>query len=228
MYRDRQDAGRKLAELLEELRGPGLLVLAMPRGGVEVGYEVARALDAELDVLIVRKLGAPHNPEYGFGAIASHNARYIDASAVRMLGLTDEMIERIEQDERAELRRRESSYRDETELVKVQGRTVILVDDGIATGSTARAAAAAVRSLRPAQLILAVPVAPPDSLNALRREVDRVVCPASPSNFRAVGQWYQVFDQTSDSRVIELLRQRRDERNRQAEADSGGERQVRP
>ena len=211
MYQDRQEAGRKLAAALLQHRVPGLLVLAMPRGGVEVGYEVARALDAELDVLIVRKLGAPYNPEYGFGAIASHGARYVDERAVRMLGLGEAAIEQIEQAERRELERREMSYRGDRPPLRVEGRTVILVDDGIATGSTARAAVAALRGLRPAKIILGVPVGPPEGVEALRGEVDELVCPMTPAGFHAVGQWYEYFDQTSDRQVTDLLERRREE-----------------
>lgn len=219
MYRDRTQAGRELAGRLGAYRGGDTLVLALPRGGVEVGYEVAEALDAELDVLIVRKLGAPGNPELGLGAIASHGARYVDEQAVRMLGVSDEDIRQTEREERAELERRQAAYRDDLPAPRVEGRTVILVDDGVATGGTARAAIQAIRSLGPRRLVLAVPVAPPDTARALGEEVDELVCPRTPPAFHAIGQWYEDFGQTSDRRVVQPLR---DRRAHLAAADRGG------
>jgi len=209
MYRNRTEAGRELAGHLDRWRGRDALVLALPRGGVVVGYEIAEALDAELDVLIVRKLGAPQNPEFGLGAIASHGARYVDERALRMLNVSPRALAQIEQREREELQRRQTAYRGDLPQPRVQGRPVILVDDGIATGGTARAAIRAVRSLGPSAVVLAVPVAPPESVQALAGEVDEIVCPQTPSPFAAIGQWYTDFGQTSDEEVVELLRKRR-------------------
>ncbi len=211
MYRNRSQAGKHLAEALEPYKGAGALVLGLPRGGVEVAYEIAEALDAELDVLVVRKLGAPQNPELGLGAIASYGARFIDDDIVSALNVPAGTLERIEQDERREMHRRQSAYRGDAEPPRLQGRTVIIVDDGIATGGTAMAAIRAVRTLKPQRIILAVPVAPPDSVEKLKPLVDELVCPCTPEPFMAIGQWYEQFDQTSDKRVIELLQRRRAE-----------------
>jgi predicted phosphoribosyltransferase len=205
MFTDRHDAGRQLAESLTALADDTTLVLALPRGGVVVGYEVAKRLGAELDVLVVRKLGAPHNPDYGFGAIGPGGVRVLDNRAVRMLGLSDDDIEEVTERETAELQRRLKRYRGEKSLPQIEGRSVIVVDDGIATGGTARAALQTVRAQNPGQLILAVPVAPPDTAEKLHSEVDKLVCLQTPPAFMAVGQWYQHFDQTSDEEVIQLL-----------------------
>ncbi|MCE5326531.1 MAG: phosphoribosyltransferase [Planctomycetaceae bacterium] len=204
-YLDRTDAGKKLAHALGDYRGKDALVLALPRGGVIVGYEVARELEADLDVLIVRKLGSPYNPEFGIGAIASGGARYLDAKAIAALHVPQAYIERVEQQERAELERRSRTYRGERPQPQIDGRLVILVDDGIATGGTARAAVRALRQANPARLVLAVPVAPPSTVAALAGEVDEIVCPEMPLGFSAIGQWYQYFDQVSDEEVIDLL-----------------------
>lgn len=206
MYRDRKEAGISLAGLLEHYRGQDVLVLALPRGGVEVGYEIAETLDAELDVLVVRKLGAPGNPELGVGAIASYGGRYLDESAIATLEISPQTIARIESIELLELRRREATYRNAFQPPRIRGRVVIIVDDGVATGGSARAAIRAVANLGPSRIVLAIPVAPPDTLLQLQDEVDELVCPLSPAVFQAVGQWYEHFDQTTDERVLELLR----------------------
>jgi predicted phosphoribosyltransferase len=208
-YANRTQAGKRLAEHLGKYRGEDALVLALPRGGVEVGLPVAEALDAELDVLVVRKLGAPQNPEFGLGAIASYGARYVDEDSLQALGLTADALEQVEQRERQELHRRQQAYRDELPPPRIEGRTVIVVDDGVATGGTVRAAIRAIRQLKPGRLVLAVPVAPPDTARTLVEEVDELVCPETPSPFRAIGLWYAEFDQTTDGRVIELLRRGR-------------------
>ena len=224
MYQNRTEAGEELARHLDAYRGKNALVLALPRGGVVVGYEIAEALNAELDVLVVRKLGAPQNPEFGLGAIASHGARYVDERVLRALDVPPAALEQVEQREREELQRRQTAYRDDLPPPRVQGRPVILVDDGIATGGTARAAIRAVRSLRPATIVLAVPVAPPESVRALREEVHELICPQTPAPFAAIGQWYADFGQTSDEEVVELLRRRvRKTADERPEADGPGD-----
>jgi putative phosphoribosyl transferase len=203
-YADRQEAGEVLADALQHLRGRGgLLVLALPRGGVPVGYEVARELGAPLDVLIVRKLGHPHHEEYAMGAIASGGIRVMNPEAERYVKPAD--VERIARREQAELERRELQYRGDAPPLDLSGRVVVLVDDGLATGSTMRAAARAVRQMKPAWTCIAVPVGAPETCEALRAEADELVCPAQPIPFRAVGLWYRAFPQTSDEEVRHLL-----------------------
>ena len=203
-YADREEGGQVLAEALQHLRGrPGLLVLALPRGGVPVGYQVARALDAPLDVLIVRKLGHPGHEEYAMGAIASGGVRVMNPEASQYVNPA--AVERVVAREQAELQRREQSYRGDAPPLVLAGRSVVLVDDGLATGSTMRAAARAVRQQHPAWTCIAVPVGAPETCDALRGEADEVVCPAQPIHFRAVGLWYRAFPQTSDDEVRHLL-----------------------
>ena len=206
-FRDRTEAGRRLAEVLAPYAGrPNLLILALPRGGVPVAYEVARALHAPLDLLLVRKLGVPGHEELAMGAIASGGVRILSEDVISMLGIDDREISTVAAVEEEELARRERLYRDGRPPPDVRGRTVILVDDGLATGSTMRAAAAALRVQGPERLIVAVPVAPPETCEALAREVDDVVCALSPEPFLSVGTWYQDFTQTSDGEVRDLLR----------------------
>jgi len=203
-YLDREEAGRTLAHALEHLRGrAGLLVLALPRGGVPVGYEVARELGAPLDVLIVRKLGHPGHEEYAMGAIASGGIRVMNPDAERYVKRED--VERIARREQEELERRELLYRGEAPPLELSNRVLVLVDDGLATGSTMRAAARAVRQQKPAWTCIAVPVGAPETVEDLRAEADEVVCPAQPIPFRAVGLWYRAFPQTSDEEVRHLL-----------------------
>ncbi|MCG2593606.1 phosphoribosyltransferase [Ramlibacter sp. XY19] len=203
-YTDRQEGGRVLAQALQHLRGrAGLLVLALPRGGVPVGYEVARELGAPLDVLIVRKLGHPNHEEYAMGAIASGGIRVMNPEAERYVKPAE--VERIARREQAELERRELHYRGDAGPLVLSGRVVILVDDGLATGSTMRAAARAVRQQEPAWTCIAVPVGAPETCESLRAEADEVVCPAQPIPFRAVGLWYRAFPQTGDEEVRRLL-----------------------
>jgi putative phosphoribosyl transferase len=191
-----------------------LRVLALPRGGVPVAYEVALALDAPLDVLVVRKIGAPGHPELAIGAIASGGARVVNESVVDELGLNDESIARAADAEKEELARRERTYRGDRPPVDVEGRTVILVDDGLATGATMRAAALALRAQNPARVVVAVPVAAEQTCAELRDDVDEVVCALTPEPFLAVGAWYEDFSQTTDEEVRELLARANRQRQR--------------
>jgi putative phosphoribosyl transferase len=205
-FRDRAEAGRALAERLKEYaRRDDVVVLALPRGGVPVGYELARALGAPLDVFLVRKLGVPGHEELAMGAIASGGVRVINDDVVAELGITDDDIARTALTEGRELERREHLYRDGRAPVDVNGRTVILVDDGLATGASMRAAALAVRALHPEHVVVAVPVAAERTCDAFRGEVDDVVCAITPKPFLAIGAWYADFSQTSDDEVRELL-----------------------
>jgi predicted phosphoribosyltransferase len=211
MFRDREDAGRQLAQLLQHTREMQPIVLALPRGGVPVAYEIARELGAPLDVFLVRKIGAPGQRELGIGAVAQGGLRILNESAIAMLDVSEAEIARITEEETAELERRLRRFRGDRPLPDLQGRTVILVDDGLATGVSAAAAIRALQRFHPARLILAVPVCAPETAEALRPELDDVVCVLKPENFMAVGYWYQVFDQTTDEEVVDLLdRARRD------------------
>ena len=205
-FHDRRDGGRALAKLLSRYANrPDVLVLALPRGGVPVGYEVATALNAPLDVFVVRKLGVPGHEELAMGAIATGGVRVINPEVVDPLGITPEEIDSITRSELEELQRRERLYRGDRPPPELYNKTVILVDDGLATGSTMRAAAAAVKMQSPARTIVAVPVAAADTCDDLRHEVDEVVCAYTPSPFHAVGLWYEHFNQTSDEEVRALL-----------------------
>lgn len=203
---DRAAAGKALARLLPAYRGrPGAIVLALPRGGVPVGYEVASELGVELDLMIVRKLGVPWYPELAMGAIASGGVRVLNDDVLRMHGVDAHALETVERKESAELHRRERAYRGQRPMPQLAGRQVLLVDDGLATGATMLAAVRAVRQQAPAAIVVAVPVAPAEVLEELRNEVDEVVCPFTPEPFSAIGRWYLDFSQTSDAEVVELL-----------------------
>jgi putative phosphoribosyl transferase len=209
-FQDRYEAGRLLAEALRDYVARGdVLVVALPRGGVPVGYEVARVLGAPLDAMQVRKLGVPGHEELAMGAIASGGVRIVSENVVEALRIPERVIATVAAAETQELERRERIYREGRLFPDVRGRTVILVDDGLATGSSMRAAAAALRSLGAARLVAAVPVAPKESCDALRDMVDDVVCARMPERFLAVGEWYEDFSQTSDEEVSELLRRGR-------------------
>ncbi|MCU1241387.1 MAG: putative phosphoribosyl transferase [Candidatus Acidoferrum typicum] len=206
-FRDRTEAGRLLAETLQEYANrDDVVVLALPRGGVPVGFEVAKALNAPLDIFVVRKLGLPGQEELAMGAIASGGARVLNGEVIRALGIPDDVVEQVTQEEQRELERREREYRDGRPPVDVRGRTVILVDDGLATGSSMRVAVLALRQKDPAQIVVAVPVAPRESCAELQSVADRVVCAVTPEPFWGVGQWYADFSQTSDEEVRDLLR----------------------
>jgi predicted phosphoribosyltransferase len=206
-FRDRYDAGRRLAAALGSYAGrDDVLVLALPRGGVPVGYEVARALGAPLDVMQVRKLGVPGREELAMGAIASGGVRILSEDVVQALSIPERVIATVAAVEEQELDRRERIYREGRPFPEVRGRTVILVDDGLATGSTMRAAAAALRAQGAGWLVAAVPVAPKETCDALRDLVDEVICAVTPEPFLAVGEWYEDFTQTSDADVRDLLR----------------------
>src|SRR2546421_2180275 len=211
LFRDRREAGRALAELLAHYRGrKDVVVLALPRGGVPAGYEVATALGAPLDVFLVRKLGSPGHEEFAMGAIASGGVVVLNDDVVRGLGISPEAVERVAEKEGRELARRERAYRGDRPLPEVAGRVVILVDDGLATGSSMRAAIQALRKLRPARIVVAVPAAPDSTCRELAAEVDEVVCATTPSPFFAVGASYWDFSETTDEEVVELLRSARD------------------
>ena len=214
LFTDRRDAGRTLAKQLSAYAGrPDVLVLALPRGGVPVAYEVARALDAPLDVFIVRKLGLPGHEELAIGAIASGGVRVLNEDIVRGLRIPDSVIDAVAQRELRELERRERAYRGDRPAPEAHGRTVILIDDGLATGASMRAAVAALRAQNPAEIIVAVPTAAPETCAALEPEVDKVVCATTPEPFYGVGRWYEDFSQTSDEEVRALL----EEANRQVQ-----------
>lgn len=205
-FKDRRHAGRLLADELSRYRDePSLLVLALPRGGVPVAFEVADRLGAPLDVFTVRKLGVPRQPELAMGAIASGGIRVLNQSIVDGLRIPDEDIQAVTERERAELRRREQKYRGDRPELDLEGRTVVLVDDGLATGATMEAAIEAVKSRNPRQLIVAVPTAPPDTSRRLSLMVDGMVCVQTPEPFGGVGGWYQDFSQTTDQEVIDYL-----------------------
>jgi len=207
-FRDRFDAGRHLAAQLQRYAGrPDVVVLALPRGGVPVGYEVARALAAPLDVFVVRKLGVPGQEELAMGAIASGGIRILNNEVLEALPISEQEIEAVSAREARELRRREEEYRDGRPPVDVRGKVVILVDDGLATGSTMRAAVAALRRLDPARVVVAVPVGAHSTCVQLGREADEAICAREPEPFYAVGMWYDDFSQTSDEEVRDLLSQ---------------------
>jgi predicted phosphoribosyltransferase len=205
-FRDRKDAGRQLAaRLAVYARDPSVLVLALPRGGVPVAYEVAQALGAPLDVFLVRKLGVPGQEELAMGAVATGGVRVLNDEVVAGLGIPDYVIEAVTAWQLRDLERRERLYRDDRPPPDVRGRTVILVDDGLATGATMHAAVQALRQQQPARIVVAVPTAAPDVCEAFRAEADDVVCAVTPEPFYSVGLWYEDFSQTTDEEVRELL-----------------------
>jgi len=206
IFRDRTDAGKILAGHLGQYADRrDVVVLALPRGGVPVAFEVAEKLNAPLDVIIVQKLGTPGQEELAMGAIASGNVKILNHYVIEQLGISQAQIASAVAHEQKELQQRERFYRGDRPPIDVSGRIVILIDDGLATGSSMRAAAAAIRQRQPSQLVLAVPVASESTCAELKEEVDEAVCAVTPMAFYAVGQWYQEFSQTTDQEVRELL-----------------------
>lgn len=204
-FRDRMDAGRQLGAKLAHLRGQNLIVLGLPRGGLPVGLEVARALHAPLDALNVRKLGVPWREELAMGAIATGGVRVLNSEIIMALGITKEMIDETTSLQQLELDRREQLYRHGKPAPALYGRTVVLVDDGIATGATVRAAIGVIRSQHPAKLVLATPVAQQSVVDELKREVDEMVCVSAPGDLYAIGYWYDHFPQLTDADVQAIL-----------------------
>lgn len=215
IFHDRHGAGRALATHLEHLAGRDVLVLGLPRGGVPVAYEIALALGAELDVFVVRKLGSPWNEEFAIGAIASGGIVVLDDRTIDELGIPRDELDRVIAREEVEVARREHAFRGDRPFPDLTDRTVILVDDGLATGATMRVAVDAVRQRRPAHIIAAAPVASFEACDLVARAADAVVCPATPEPFYGVGLWYEDFSQTTDEEVIGLLDQARARRRPQ-------------
>jgi putative phosphoribosyl transferase len=205
-FNDRVDAGRKLAKRLTEYANrPDVLLLALPRGGVPVAFEVAKELNVNMDVFIVRKLGVPGNEELAMGAIASDNIRVLNEDVIGAFQIPPKLIDEIADNEFRELERRERLYRGNRPKPKISGSTIILIDDGLATGATMRAAVMAVKTKNPAKIVIAVPTAAPDTCSAFGNEVDEIICVATPEPFYGVGAWYEDFSQTTDKEVCELL-----------------------
>lgn len=205
-FGNRREAGRVLASFLGHYRDdPSVIVLGLPRGGVPVAFEVASALRAPLDVFVVRKLGAPHTPEYAMGAIASGGATWLNDDVVRAVGASPADVERVTERERRELARREVAYRGDRPPLDLRGRTVVIVDDGLATGATMIVAVQGIRSLAPSRIVVAVPAAPDRVCRAIELIADDVVCASTPTPFLAVGRAYREFGQTTDDEVRELL-----------------------
>jgi putative phosphoribosyl transferase len=230
-FRNRSDAGQRLAGRLEHLRGKDAVILGLPRGGVPVAAEVARALAAPLDIILVRKLGVPAQPELGMGAIGESDARVINPDVVRYAQVSEAQLAEVERRERAELQRRAQRFRGGAAREPLAGRIAVIVDDGIATGSTARAACQVARAMGAASVLLAVPVAPPGADVGMRGDADEVICLEMPGRFLAIGEWYEDFAQTSDEEVVALLRAaraRQAEQGRERPADEAEEPEPEP
>jgi putative phosphoribosyl transferase len=221
IFTDRIEAGRRLSSKLLHLRGEPLVVLGLPRGGVPVAAEVAAALGAPLDVIVVRKLGVPFQPELGMGAIGEDGARVVNDQIVRAAGVTDAQLAEVEARERVELERRSRTFRGDRPRIPLEGRTAVVVDDGLATGSTARAACQVARAHGAARVVLAVPVAPRDWVSRMGRDADELVCVDTPEPFHAIGQFYADFPQTTDEEVLACLQDARASRDAEVTVDAG-------
>jgi predicted phosphoribosyltransferase len=205
IFTDRVDAGQQLASALKEYADSDAIVLAIPRGGVVVGFEVARKLKLNLDIVVPRKIGAPHNPELAIGAVTEDGTIMLNHNLVQYLGVSKDYINRVCEQQRSEIKRRLTRYRGDRPYPNVSQRIVIMVDDGIATGATIKAALTSIRKKNPALLVVAIPVAPPSIIEDLQKKADRVICLTIPEFFSAVGQFYRNFQQTSDEEVKQLL-----------------------
>ncbi len=208
-FANRVDAGKRLASELKNQIGKDAIVLAIPRGGVVVGYEIAKALNLPLDVIIPRKIGAPNNPELAIGAMTEDGTIILDQNLVSYIGVSQDYLKEESERQKKEIGRRLKLYRGNEPYPKIQGKDVIIVDDGIATGSTMKAALASVRNRGAKSVIVAVPVGPPATIKELKTQADKVVCPYTPEYFQAIGQFYADFEQTTDEEVIQLLKQNR-------------------
>lgn len=206
-FKDRNDAGKQLAKKLLQYKGKDCIVLALPRGGVIIGYFVAQILKCSLDVVVARKLGAPFNPEFGVGAIAPGGVTVLDQASIRALGIRQEDLDRVVIDETAEMKRRIKLYRGSRPPLDLKNKIAILVDDGLATGVTARAAIDFIKAQKPKKLILAVPVAAADTASQMRELVDEFVCLLTPVDFMAVGLWYESFEQVTDEEVVKIMKE---------------------
>ncbi|MHB1456515.1 MAG: phosphoribosyltransferase [Armatimonadota bacterium] len=206
VFRDRVDAGKKLAQLLKQYIDTDTLIIAIPRGGVVVGHQISNELHLPMEIIVPRKIGAPMQPEFAIGAVAGSDTTIINDQAVQALGIPQSYIIEEAERQRQEIVRRELVYNAGRKRISPEGKTVILVDDGIATGYTMIASARVIRKMNPSRLIIAVPVAPPDSIEILNREAEEVVVVDTPEPFHAVGAWYEVFDQTTDEEVINLMK----------------------
>ncbi len=204
LFENRKDAGKKLAPYLKEYK-QNSIILALPRGGVPVAYQISRLLKIPLSVVVTRKIGAPHHPELGVGAISENNVRIIDSAKLNALSISKQSLEPIIRKEEQELQRRLSRYRKDRPLPDFEGLNVILVDDGVATGVTAEASIEAVRKNQPEKIVFAAPVGAKDSIDIIRNKVEELICPHTPRGFGSVGQYYKKFQQTDDGEVIELL-----------------------
>lgn len=208
LFRDRQEAGQRLAQALSFLEGKeDVIILGIPRGGVVVAAEVAEALDAPLDIYITRKIGAPHNPELAIGAVASSGDVFLDEGLISSIGVSPEYVEDETERQRKEIKRRMAKYRGGRPAPELEGKTVVLVDDGVATGATTLVTIHALKKQKPGELILAIPVGPPDTIARLEKEVDEMVCLSTPELFWAIGAFYAVFDQTPDDEVVRILKE---------------------
>lgn len=205
-FKDRYDAGRKLAAELIKYKDENPVVVALPRGGVIIGFEVAKLLNAPLDVIVARKVGAPFYPELGIGAIAPNGIKILDKDLIKSLNVSERALEKIIEQETIEMKRRSELYHEDATLSDLAVKTVIVVDDGLATGVTARASIMSIKEMFPRKIILAVPVSPPDTAEEFRKEVDEFICLHEPHEFYAVGAFYEDFKQISDDEVILLLK----------------------